>query len=185
MPISSLAAALLAGAVLAPSLVLAQAEGAQPPAKGMPLLQQVQLTDATAKEAIDAYLEIKEKYGEEALPTTEAGAVAKGAEVKSGVTSIVDDAGFKDIGDWTKTVTSIALAYGVIKEGGLAKVDPAIAKIDDNPQIPEQMKAQLKAMLLEDWHPPDRAALIEELEARRAEAKRAKVKHAKPRRRAA
>ena len=44
---------------------------------------------------------------------------------------------------------------------------------------------QLKAMLLEDWHPPDRAALIEELEARRAEAKRAKVKHAKPRRRAA
>lgn len=29
----------------------------------------------------------------------------------------------------------------------------------------------LKEMLLEDWHPPDRAALIEELEARRATVK--------------
>ena len=30
---------------------------------------------------------------------------------------------------------------------------------------------QIKEMLLEDWHPPDRAALIEELDERRARAK--------------
>jgi hypothetical protein len=31
---------------------------------------------------------------------------------------------------------------------------------------------QLKEMLLEDWHPPDRRALIEDLDHRRARAKR-------------
>jgi hypothetical protein len=31
---------------------------------------------------------------------------------------------------------------------------------------------QLKEMLLEDWHPPDREALVEELDERRARTKR-------------
>jgi hypothetical protein len=152
----------LAVCLAAPSLVAAQPEQAPPP-HGMPRLQQVELTDATAKAAIDSYVEIKKKYGDDALPTTKAGAVAKGAEVKAGVTDIIDDAGFADVGTWSRTVMSVALAYGVIKEGGLEKLDASDAKIDANPQIPEQMKAQLKAMLASTRPSENNVKIVETL----------------------
>lgn len=145
MRIRSLVA--LPALLVAPVLAFAQPNGG-PPTGGMPRIEQVQLTDETAKAAIDSYLEIKEKYGDEALPKTKAGAAAKGAELKAGVAEIIEKAGFATIPDWNKTVTSVGLAYGVVKEGGAGKVDESIAKIDANSQLPEQVRAQLKAMLL-------------------------------------
>ena len=114
--------AALAALLVLPTVAVAQPAEAPPAAAaaaGMPRLQQVELTDKTAKAAIDSYFEIKEKYGDDALPTTQAGAVAKGAEVTAGVTDIIDDAGFPDVGGWAETLMSLALAYGVVKEGGL------------------------------------------------------------------
>lgn len=139
----------LAVVLLTPCLSGAQPNG-MPPAGmpgGMPRVEQVQLTDETAKAAIDSYLEIKEEYGSDAVPKTKMGAVAKGAEVNAGVSSIVGKAGFAGVPEWQKTITSVALAYGAVKEGTAGDLDDSLAKIDANPQIPEGMREQMKAMI--------------------------------------
>ena len=51
---------------------------------------------------------------------------------------------------------------------------------NNNRDYPVRNGIQLKEMLLEDWHPPDREVLVEQFEERRADAK-----SRKPRRRRA
>ena len=46
-----------------------------------------------------------------------------------------------------------------------------LAMNNNNRDYPVITGLKLKEMLLEDWHPPDRKTLIEELEARRTRSK--------------
>jgi uncharacterized protein YecE (DUF72 family) len=56
-----------------------------------------------------------------------------------------------------------------------------VAMNNNNRDYPVVNGLQLKAMLLEDWHPPDRAALIDELEERRTSATPYRISGSRPR----
>jgi uncharacterized protein YecE (DUF72 family) len=70
-----------------------------------------------------------------------------------------------------KELEEIARAAGALN-GKAERVH--VAMNNNNRDYPVRNGIQLKEMLLEDWQPPDRAALIEELEQRRAEVRRGK-----------
>jgi uncharacterized protein YecE (DUF72 family) len=73
----------------------------------------------------------------------------------------------------TGQLQEIARAAGALN-GKAERVH--LAMNNNNRDYPARNGIQLKEMLLEDWHPPDREALVEELEERRATAR-----HRKPR----
>ena len=67
-----------------------------------------------------------------------------------------------------KELEEIARAAGTLN----GRAEPVHLAMNNNRgDYPAINGFQLKEMLLEDWHPPDRAALIEELDERRAQAK--------------
>jgi len=148
MSIRSLAlAALLVASSLAPLVAQGQTNGTPPPPQMPAPPQQVPLTDETAKSAVDAYLEIREKYGDgETKPGTKAEAAARAAEMQAGVKSIVEKAGFASVPDWNKTMMSVVTAYGAVKGNTMAEVDAGLAEIESR-NMPEPLKAQMRALM--------------------------------------
>ncbi len=116
---------------------------------GVPDIPQTELSDETAKGAIDAYLAIKEKYGDDTpQPNTRGGNAATAFSALDGVNAITNNFGFSDTGEWHKTLISVAMAYGFSKDSKTgADVDASLAKIKDNPQIPASLKEQMMAMI--------------------------------------
>ena len=107
-------------------------------------IPQVELTEESAKGAVDAYAAIREKYGDRVQPRT----TAEGYAALDGANAIVGSHGFNDTADWHKALTSVALAYGFAKDGkSAADVDASLAKMRDNPQIPDNLKKQMMAMI--------------------------------------
>jgi hypothetical protein len=116
-----------------------------PGAAGVTTVPQVELTEKSAKGAIDAYLAIKDKYGDEA---PEPKTTAEGYAALDGVNAIVAGQGFSNTGQWHTALTSVAIAYGFVKDGKTGdEIDASLAKIKDNPQIPENLKQQMIAMI--------------------------------------
>jgi hypothetical protein len=120
--------------------------GAMPGAAGNEI-PKTELTETSAKGAIDAYLELQKKYGDD-LPDPDpkkstAEAYAELAEVES----IVKSQGFSDTGEWHTTLISVAMAYGFAKDDNAQEIDESIAKLKDNPQIPEGLKQQMLATI--------------------------------------
>lgn len=114
---------------------------------GLPKISTVELTDESAKNAIDAYLTLREKYGDKIPPASEAEAAKEGIAAAADVNSIVTGKGFKDTADWQKAITSVALAQGFAKQGNSADVDKKIAELEANSQIPAAYKQQMLGML--------------------------------------
>ncbi len=143
-------------------LASAQYPGAAPGvpgAAGMPdmnaqKIQQVELTEKSAKGAVDAYLELKEKYGDDTPGTNPKKNTAEAFEQLEGVESVVKEHGFNDTSDWHTAMTSVAIAYGFAKDDKRAEMDESMAKIKDNPQIPDGLKQQLMGMM-RDLRPSD------------------------------
>ncbi len=107
-------------------------------------IEQVELTEESAKGAVDAYAAIREKYGDKVQPKTS----AEGYAAIEGVNAIVATHGFSNVDNWHKTLTSVALAYGFAKDGkSSADLDASLAKMRDNPQVPENLKQQMMAMV--------------------------------------
>jgi len=142
----ALAALLLASSVAVP-IVQGQTNGTPAPPQMPAPPQQVALTDETAKSAIDAYVEIREKYGDgETTPGTKAEAAAKAVEMQAGVKSIVEKAGFASVPDWNKTMMSVVTAYGAVKGNTMDEVDAGLAEIESR-NMPEALKAQMRALM--------------------------------------
>lgn len=116
-------------------------------AGGMPKIQTVELTDESAKNAIDAYITLREKYGDKIPPANQAQAATEGMAAAADVNSIVTSKGFKDTADWQKAITSVALAQGFLKKGDSADMDKKIAELESNPKIPAAYKQQMLGML--------------------------------------
>jgi hypothetical protein len=114
---------------------------------GMPRIPTVELTDESAKNAIDAYLILREKYGDEIPPANQAQAATEGMAAAADVNSVVTGKGFKDTQDWQKAITSVVLAQGFLKKGDSADMDKKIAELEANPQIPAAYKQQMLGML--------------------------------------
>jgi hypothetical protein len=107
----------------------------------------VELTDDSAKNAIDAYLTLREKYGDKIPPANQAQAVTEGMTAAADVNSVVTGKGFKDTADWQKAITSVVLAQGFLKKGDSADMDKKIAEMEANTQIPAAYKEQMLGML--------------------------------------
>ncbi len=114
---------------------------------GIPSIPKTELTESSAKHAIDAYLEMQEKYGDDTPQPDPKGSTVDGFSDLAGVESIVKEAGFSDTSEWHKTLVSVAMAYGFAKDGKEDEIDQSIAKIKDNPQIPANLKEQMLATI--------------------------------------
>ena len=134
----------LALVFLAGSVAIAQ----QPPMQGgMPEIPNIELTDESAKNSIDTYLTLREKYGNK-IPAAES------AQAAADVNSIVVANGFKSPEEWQKTITSVVIARGFLKEGNRSTVDAKIAEMQANPEIPDEVKQQM-LNTLEKMRPSD------------------------------
>jgi hypothetical protein len=130
----------------------AQVPGMPPGAAGgagapSPQLQQTELTESSAKGAIDAYLSIKEKYGDDTPAFNAKRPTVEGYAALKGIEGIVGGQGFSDTSEWHTTLVSVVLAYGFAKEGKAGEMDKAIADIKANAQVPETLKQQMIAMI--------------------------------------
>lgn len=112
-----------------------------------PKVEQTELTTSSAKGAVDAYLELKEKYGDEVPEANPKKSTLDGFATLDGVTSILSEHGFSDLGNWHTTLVSVAMAYGFTKEGGREQMDESMAELKDNPQIPAALKQRLEGMM--------------------------------------
>ncbi len=133
------------------ALACAASAGAQPssavPPGAAPQLQQVELSEDSAKRAIDTYLTLRDKYGDKIPAPGKAQALQQGMSTAGEVNTIITGNGFADTGDWHKTLTSVALAYGFVKEGKEADMDAKIAEMKANTQLPENIKTQMVQMM--------------------------------------
>lgn len=108
---------------------------------------QVELTESSARGAIDAYMAIRDKYGDE-MPALKKGRTSLDAlDTLQGVESIVGGHGFTDTSDWNNTLVSVAMAYGFNKEGRSEEVEKSIAKIKRNAELPDTLKQKMIAMI--------------------------------------
>ena len=113
---------------------------------------QVELTADTARRAIDTFLEVKGKYGDNALDDpSDPKAIAdtmKTEGIYDKVKSDVTQHGFSGVEDWAKTFTSVGLAASFVREGQDAgSVDRQIADLEKDEAVPQAMKDATIAML--------------------------------------
>jgi hypothetical protein len=113
---------------------------------------QVELTADMARRAIDTYLEVQGKYGDNALDDpSDPKAIAdtmKNEGIYDKVKSDVTHHGFSGVEDWAKTFTSVGLAASFVREGQDAgSVDRQIADLEKDEAVPQAMKDATIAML--------------------------------------
>jgi hypothetical protein len=143
---------------------------------GLPQFEQVALTEEDAKNAMYAYRDLKERYGDEVAPMSETEAMLQGLTIRDDVQATVSSYGFADMADWHRTLLSFIMAHMMGVEGRMADIEAAIAQLQDNDQIPEATKQQMmerfSAMLPSEDNveiarqvgaDPECAALIEDL----------------------
>lgn len=142
----------IAALAFAASLAIAQ----QPPIPrqpsanmmgGMPKIPTVELTDQSAKNAIDAYLVLREKYGDKVPPANQQKALAEGSAAWADINGVITEKGFKSPEEWQKTITGVALAQGFLEGGKADDMDKKIAELKANPQIPAAYKQQMLGVL--------------------------------------
>ncbi len=121
--------------------------GAMGAGGGIPHIPKTELTESSAKGAIDAYLAMKEKYGTDTPEPDMKGSAATAFTNLAGVEQIIKGQGFSDTNEWHKTLVSVAMAYGFAKDGKQGEIDESIAKLKNNPQIPAAIKEQMLATM--------------------------------------
>jgi len=114
---------------------------------GMPKIPTVELTDQSAKNAIDAYLTLREKYGDKIPPANQAQALTQGSAALADMNGVITGKGFENAEDWQKAIISVVLAQGFLKDGKGDDMDKKIAELEANPQIPAAYKQQMLGML--------------------------------------
>jgi len=120
---------------------------AQPPSMPMmsvmPRIPSIELTEKSAKNSIDTYFTLREKYGDTVPPANNSQALIQGMRASADVNAIMAGNGFKNAGEWQKTITSVVLAHGFLKKGNRNDMDTQIAEIQANPEIPPAVKQQM------------------------------------------
>lgn len=116
-------------------------------ATGAGMGQQVQLSEQSAKNAIDAYLVLKKMFGGDKMAaTTGPGGALAGLAASKSFLATVRSHGFKDGLDWQRTLTSFIMTHSMVKEGKLAEFDQSIAKMKGNPSVPPHVLEMMKRM---------------------------------------
>jgi hypothetical protein len=108
-----------------------------------PKIPTVELTEKSAKNAVDAYLKLRATYGNKIPPANKMQSIAEGTAAMGDVHATVTGHGFGNTADWQKAITAVALAYGFNKDGNPNDLDRQIAEMEANGQIPAAYKKQL------------------------------------------
>lgn len=116
-----------------------------------PSIPKVALTSSTARQAVDAFLKIRNKYADVKPPSTKPGAAVDGMLASQDISGIVNSYGFENPETWHGTLMNVVVAYGMLKDGDdqIAKFDEQIEKMkkaDLPPQYRDQMMASIAAM---------------------------------------
>jgi hypothetical protein len=113
---------------------------------------QVELTAETARRAVDTFLELEGKYGENAFddPSDPKAFVdsMRTANIYDKVDADVKQHAFTGVEDWARTFASVGLAASFVREGQDAgSVDRQIADLEQDEAVPQAMKDATIAML--------------------------------------
>jgi hypothetical protein len=113
----------------------------------LPSVEQVALSEDSARNSIYAFRDLKVRYGDELPETTDATAwlaeMSRYADLEATVLSY----GFDDVAQWHQTLSSFILAYLMGADGKKAEMELAIQQIEASEQMPQTMKDQLVARL--------------------------------------
>ena len=146
--------------LVAAFLVLSPLKAQEMPQPG---LRQVPLTQELVRRFMSSFpklLDFGKKYESSSSDSANAStnpskvmsAYVSSLEARNEMQRVLSDNGFKDFGEWTKVATSVALAYGYAKSGKTpdelaAASESAVAKIRDNPNMPDAQKQQMITMM--------------------------------------
>ncbi|GEM_PF-5986277 len=137
---------LWAGAPASPALAQSAPQaGAQ---QARPQFQQVKLTADGAKSAIDAFLAVREKYGDDPFGGKKVTAdQLKDSETGRGILDILAEHGYDDPDLWSRTIQSVGFAYGAAQDDNLADARKSLAEVENDKSIPDSVKKQMITML--------------------------------------
>jgi len=116
---------------------------------GMPGFEQEELTLETAKAALDCFLELKVKYGDDKMPDispSPAVGAPQALQQFAGFQNTVKSYGFTDVGHWHRSMMSLFLAYDFQTEGRREEYEHSITQMNQS-NMPENVKEQMMAML--------------------------------------
>jgi hypothetical protein len=110
----------------------------------IPDIKAVELTDATAKSAIDTYMLLKEKYKEARLEDYETlqEFVEKDAQGRA-FESDVKAAGFSDVEAWNQAITTVSTTYANQLNDQTEDLRKQIAEIEKDTELAQDMKDRL------------------------------------------
>lgn len=112
-----------------------------------PFLEQIELTDENAKNALRAYDELRTKYKDQVPAGSDARAFAQALMIRGVVTATLAKHGFSDTSLWYRTLISFILAHNAGVKGNLADMRKSIQQMRDTQGIPEETKQQMIAQM--------------------------------------
>ncbi len=152
------AALLIAGTALVPLPAMAQDQqqaGQQRDGGGhsMKVLNQLPLTLEKARNAVDSLLLLRNKYKDYKFKGQSRGPMGvvegmKNSKVRDQILADLKKYGFDSIEDWVASFVSVGLAVSYVQRNQDGKLEKKIEEIRKNPNIPDEIKKQLVAMLM-------------------------------------
>jgi hypothetical protein len=112
-----------------------------------PFLEQIELTEDAAKNALRAYAQLREDYKDQAPPGSDTQAFAQALIARGAITTALAQYGFSDTDAWYRTLISFIIAHTAGVEGKLAEMRRSLQQLRDTDSIPEDMKEQMIAQL--------------------------------------
>ncbi len=112
-------------------------------------IETIELDDAVARRAIDAFVVVKEKYKDtdiDSYSTLEefVSATDDGKRFDEDIRSF----GFASVGDWNTAITTVSLAYSAVAENQEEEIRAQIEDLRNDPELTEDSRARIAESLL-------------------------------------
>ena len=164
------AAAGFALALIISAPVMAQ-QAAQPSAKkghDVRVMTQQPLTLQEAKNAIDSLMLLREKYKDQKFKGSRGGPAGviegmKNSAVRDKILADLKSFGFNSIEDWVGKFVSVGMAVSYVQRNKDGALEKKIAMIRNNPNMPQEMKSRLLAIMTALIPPPQNAEIASQL----------------------
>jgi hypothetical protein len=114
----------------------------------IPEIQTMELTVDIAKRAVDAYVQVKDKYADTDLQQYNdlqsfVDQNPRGKEFEADIKA----AGFANVNDWNLAITTLGFAYSGVLDDPTADIKQQISEIQADPQLAQDMKDRMIASL--------------------------------------
>jgi len=138
-------------AAFATVVILAMNPAAHAQAPAMPMgagaMPQVQLSEQSAKNAIDAYLALKKMFGGDKMAAiTGPGSAIAGVAASRSFQATIRSYGFRNASEWQRILTSFIMTHSLVRDGKIAEFDRNIAAMQNNPNVPKNVLEMMKSM---------------------------------------